>query len=168
LSLIKYRKNCLESFHKTEEGLLIPSNYFLFLIMFCGGMAVALQPSINARLAQRVGILESACISFAVGTLVLLLIVLISGRGTIKGIYGVAWWELTGGILGALFVSLTILVVPRIGTAATMAAIIAAQLTTGLVLDHFGLFGFKVLTLDLKRLMGLVLLTLGASLMLRH
>jgi transporter family-2 protein len=147
---------------------LIPSNYFLFLIMFCGGMAVALQPSINARLAQRVGILESACISFAVGTLVLLLIVLISGRGTIKGIYGVAWWELTGGILGALFVSLTILVVPRIGTAATMAAIIAAQLTTGLVLDHFGLFGFKVLTLDLKRLMGLVLLTLGASLMLRH
>jgi transporter family-2 protein len=125
------------------------SNYFLFLIMFCGGMAVALQPSINARLAQKVGILESACISFAVGTLVLLLVVLISGRGTVKGIYGVAWWELTGGILGAIVVSLTILVVPRIGTAATMAAIIAAQLTTGLILDQFGLFGFKVIPLDL-------------------
>jgi transporter family-2 protein len=144
------------------------SNYFLFLIMFCGGMAVALQPSINARLAQKVGILESACISFAVGTLVLLLVILISGRGTVKGIYGAAWWELTGGILGAIVVSLTILVVPRIGTAATMAAIIAAQLTTGLVLDHFGLFGFKVLSLDLKRFIGLAFLALGAGLMLRR
>jgi transporter family-2 protein len=144
------------------------SNYFLFLIMFCGGMAVALQPSINARLAQKVGILESACISFAVGTLVLLLVILISGRGTVKGIYGAAWWELTGGILGAIVVSLTILVVPRIGTAATMAAIIAAQLTTGLILDHFGLFGFKVLSLDLKRFIGLAFLALGAGLMLRR
>jgi len=131
-------------------------------------MAVALQPSINARLAQKIGILESACISFAVGTLVLLLVVFISGRGSLKGIYSATWWELTGGILGALFVSLTILVVPRIGTAATMAAIIAAQLTTGLVLDHFGLFGFKVFPFDLKRLMGLAFLTLWAGLMIRH
>ena len=144
------------------------SNYFLFLMMFFGGMAVALQPCINARLAQKVGILESACISFAVGTLVLLLVVLISGRGTLKGICGAAWWEFTGGILGAIFVSFTILVVPRIGTAATMAAIIAAQLTTGLILDHFGLFGFKVISLDLKRFIGLAFLTLGAGLMLRR
>ena len=142
------------------------SNYFLFLIMFCGGMAAALQPSINARLAQKVGILESACISFAVGTLVLLLVVLISGRGTVKGIYGIAWWELTGGILGVIVVSLTILVVPRIGTAATMAAIIAAQLTTGLILDHFGLFGFNEIPVDLKRLVGLAFLIVGAGLML--
>ena len=98
------------------------TNYLLFIIMFFGGMTVALQPSINARLAQRVGILESACISFAVGTLVLLLVVLMSGRGTVKGIYGADWWEFTGGVLGAAFVSLTILVVPRIGTAAAMAA----------------------------------------------
>jgi transporter family-2 protein len=144
------------------------SNYFMFLMMFFGGMAVALQPSINARLAQKIGILESACISFAVGTLVLLLVVFISGRGTLKGVYSAAWWELTGGILGALFVSLTIVVVPRIGTSATMAAIIAAQLTTGLILDHFGLFGFKVFPFDLKRLMGLAFLTLGAGLMLRR
>ena len=144
------------------------TNYLLFLIMFFGGMTVALQPSINARLAQRVGILESACISFAVGALVLLLVVLTTGRGTVKGIYGAAWWELTGGVLGALFVSLTILVVPRIGTAAAMAAIIAAQLGTGLVLDHFGLFGFKVLPFDLKRLIGLAFLIFGAALLLRR
>lgn len=144
------------------------SNTLLFLLMFCGGMAAAIQPSINARLAQKIGLLESAFISFAVGTLVLLMVVFIGGRGTIKGVYGADWWELTGGVLGAVIVSLTILVVPRIGTAATMAAIIAAQLTTGLVLDHFGLFGFKELHFDLKRFIGLVFLALGAGLMLRR
>ena len=167
-SSIRYRKNWQKNFNSLVRFAYIMSNYFLFLIMFCGGMAVALQPSINARLAQKVGILESACISFAVGTLALLLVVLISGRGTVKGIYGVAWWELTGGILGAIVASLTILVVPRIGTAAAMAAIIAAQLTTGLILDHFGLFGFNEIPVDLKRLVGLVFLIVGAGLMLRR
>ncbi|HZV82312.1 MAG TPA: DMT family transporter, partial [Geobacteraceae bacterium] len=33
--------------------------------MFCGGITIALQPSINARLAQKVGLVESSCISFA-------------------------------------------------------------------------------------------------------
>ncbi|MFC1823388.1 DMT family transporter [Thermodesulfobacteriota bacterium] len=144
------------------------SNYLLFLIMFCGGMAVAVQPPINARLAQKVGILESAFISFAIGALVLLLVVLATGRGSLKGIYGAAWWELTGGFLGALFVSLTILVVPRIGITAAMAAVITAQLSTGLLLDHFGLFGLQGAPLDLKRLIGAGFLMLGALLVLKH
>ncbi|MRR37694.1 EamA-like transporter family protein, partial [bacterium] len=43
------------------------SNLHLFLLMMFGGAVLALQPSINARLAQKVGILESSFISFAVG-----------------------------------------------------------------------------------------------------
>jgi transporter family-2 protein len=140
------------------------SNLVLFLMMFGGGMAVAVQPSINARLAQRVGIIESAFISFAVGTLVLFMVVVAVGRGSLKGIYGATWWELTGGTLGALFVTLTILVVPRIGTAAAMAATIAAQLSTGLILDHLGLFGLGVAPFSLKRVLGAGFLMLGAGL----
>lgn len=144
------------------------SNLMLFLLMLFGGVAVASQPSINARLAQKVGIIESACISFAVGTLVLALFVFFSGRGTIKGIFAAEWWELTGGVLGAVFVSLTILVVPRIGTAAAMAATIAAQLSTGLVLDHLGAFGMKGTPITLPRLLGTGLLFMGAFLLLKR
>lgn len=144
------------------------SSIVFFFIMFCAGMTVAIQPSINARLAQKVGILESACISFAVGTLVLLTVVLVSGRYNVKGLSEANWWEWTGGILGAIFVSTTILVVPRIGTAAAMAATIAAQLITGIILDHFGLFGFKGATLDLKRFAGALLLLCGAALVFKR
>ena len=139
-----------------------------FIIMFLGGMAVAVQPSINGRLAQRVGVLESSCISFAVGTLALLLLLLVSGRGSLRAIGDVRWWELTGGFLGAFFVTLTIVVVPRIGTTAAMAATIAAQLITGILLDHYGLFGLRTVPTDARRAAGALLLLAGAALVFRR
>lgn len=141
----------------------------LFLLMFVGGLAIAIQPSINARLAQRVGAVESSCVSFAVGTLVLLAIVLASGRaGSLRGVGDARWWELSGGLLGAFFVTMTIVIVPRIGTAAAMAATIAAQLMAGMLLDHFGAFGLRTVPLDWKRALGGLFLLFGASLVFRR
>lgn len=143
-------------------------NQFLLLaLMFCGGIAVAVQPSINGRLAQKVGTFESSCISFAIGTLLLMAVVLVAGRGSLKGITGASWWELTGGCLGAFFVTMTIVAIPRIGTTASMAAVIGAQLVTGVLLDHFGLFGFRTIPLDGKRAIGVALLMAGTSLIIR-
>jgi bacterial/archaeal transporter family-2 protein len=144
------------------------NNLLWFVLMFSGGIAVAIQPSINGRLAQRIGVVEGSCVSFAVGTLALLLVALAAGQGNFRLLGSARWWELSGGFLGALFVTLTILAVPRLGTASTMTAAIAAQLLTGLVLDHFGLFGFKVIPLDGKRVLGAVLLLAGAGLVFRR
>lgn len=143
------------------------SNFILLLLMFCGGIAIAVQPSINGRLAQKIGVVESSCISFAVGALVLLGGALLAGKGSFRGLAAVSWWELTGGLLGAFFVTLTIIAVPRIGTTSAMAAVIGAQLTTGILLDHFGLFGFKTIPLDGKRLIGVVLLMAATALIFR-
>jgi len=144
------------------------SNLLLFLLMVCGGFAVALQPSINARLAQRVGAYESSFISFAVGTLALLVVVLLAGKGSLRGIADARWWELTGGFLGAFFVTLTIIAVPRLGTVAVMAAIIAGQLATAALLDQFGAFGLRHIPLTPLRLLGICLLAAGAALIVRR
>jgi len=144
------------------------SNMFPVLLMICAGAAVALQPSINARLAQKVGFLQSACISFTVGAVALFIAILCSGRYTVKGLADSAWWEWTGGLFGAFFVSATILAVPRIGTAAAMAATITAQLLVGLILDHFRLFGYGAGPIDLKRSLGALFLITGAALIIRR
>jgi len=145
------------------------NSVLFFVVMFIAGMAVAIQPSINGRLAQRVGALESSCISFAVGTLILFAFLLVGGKlGNLRGITDARWWELTGGLLGAFFVTLTIVIVPRIGTASAMAAIIAAQLMTGLLLDQYGIFGFRTIALDGKRSLGVALLLIGAGLVFRR
>ncbi|MEW5746323.1 MAG: DMT family transporter [Nitrospirota bacterium] len=141
---------------------------FLFIAMFFAGVTVAVQPSINARLAQKVGVVESSFFSFLVGTLAMLVVVLVSGRGSLKAVTGASWWELTGGLLGAFFVSMTIVAVPRIGTASTMAAVITAQLITGLALDRSGLFGLRIIPLDAPRILGAALLLTGAFLIFKR
>lgn len=140
----------------------------LVLITFFGGLAATIQPSINARLAQKIGLIESAFVSFFVGTMVLLAIALSTSGGSLRAVSEARWWELTGGFLGALFVATTILAVPRIGTTATMAIIITAQLSVGMLLDHFGLFGLRHIPLDLRRLAGVALLAIGVVLILRR
>ena len=143
------------------------NNLLLVLLMACGGLAVAVQPSINARLAQKVGSFESSLLSFAVGTLAMLAVVMIFGRGSLRSVGSATWWELTGGFLGAYFVTMTIFAVPRLGTAAVMAIVIAGQLVTGALLDQFGAFGLRQVPLTPLRGIGIVLLCLGAGLVIR-
>ena len=144
------------------------NNLTLLLMMACGGVAVALQPSINARLAQKVGSYESSLISFAVGTLCLLAVVPVAGRGNLRNVLDATWWEFSGGLLGAFFVTMTIIAVPRMGTVAVMAIIIAGQLTTGALLDQFGIFGLRQVAFTPLRGLGIALLFLGALLVVRR
>ena len=144
------------------------SNLVLMLLIVGGGVAVAIQPSINARLAQKTGFLEAATISFAVGTLVLLVISLISAQGSLRRVVEVPWWQLSGGLFGAFFVTMTIVGVPRIGTAAVLALTIVSQLTAGLVMDHYGMFGMRGIPIDGKRILGVALLLIGVFLVCKR
>lgn len=144
------------------------SNLLLMALIVAGGVAVALQPSINARLAEKTGYLQAATISFAVGTLVLLFLSLASSQGSLRRASEADWWQLSGGLFGAFFVTMTIVGVPRIGTTAVLALTIVSQLAAGLVLDHFGLFGMRGIPIDFKRALGVVLLLIGVTLICRR
>lgn len=144
------------------------SNLLLIVLMVAGGVAVAVQPSINARLAEKTGYLQAATISFAVGTLVLLLISLSTPQGSFRKIGDADWWQLSGGLFGAFFVTMTIVGVPRIGITAVLALTIVSQLLAGLLMDHYGLFGMRGIPVDFKRLLGVVLLLVGVVLICRR
>lgn len=144
------------------------SNFILIVLMAVGGVAVAVQPSINARLAEKTGFLEAATVSFAVGTLVLLLVSIASGQGSFRRVPDADWWQLTGGLFGAFFVAMTIVGVPRIGTTAVLALTIVSQLIAGMVMDHYGLFGMRGIPIDFKRLLGVTFLLVGVFLICRR
>ena len=77
------------------------------------------------------------------------------------------WWVWGGGLLGAFFVTASIVVAPRLGAAITLALIIAGQLIVALALDHFGLLGFEERPLNGWRVLGAVLLVIGVALIRR-
>jgi len=97
----------------------------------------------------------------------MLVMVMISGRGNLRNMADASWWELTGGFLGAYFVTMTIVAVPRLGTLAVMSIIIAGQLTTAALLDKYGAFGLRQIPLTPMRGAGIILLCIGASLVIR-
>lgn len=111
------------------------------LLAVLGGITIAIQGQINGGLGKKVGVIEASFISFGIGTLALLFIVLFVGNGNISAIASVPKWQLTGGLLGAIYVIVIVLVVPRIGVAPTLVGVIAGQIIIGAVIDHFGLFG---------------------------
>ncbi len=143
-------------------------NLLLMLMIIAGGVAVALQPSINARLAEKTGYLQAATVSFAVGTLVLLILSLASSEGSLRRTTDAEWWQFTGGLLGAYFVTMTIVGVPRIGTTAVLALTIVSQLVAGMILDHYGVLGMRGIPIDFKRILGIVLLVVGVALICRR
>ena len=128
------------------------------LLAIIGGIAVAAQSQINGGLGKKTGILESSFISFGIGTLALFFAVLFFGKGNLLAVAAVPKWQLLGGLLGALYLTISILVVPKIGVAATFAAVIAGQIVMGAIIDHFGLFGGMRMPIDAKKAAAIFLL----------
>jgi transporter family-2 protein len=138
---------------------------FLLLAVLAGG-ALPFQAGINARLATFVGgPIRASAISFAVGTLVLLLVALVATRGEVStGRLGsVPWWGWLGGAVGAGYVASTVAAAPRLGALSLFTAVIFGQLLCSAVLDHFGVL-YKEHSLSAGRLAGVVLLATGVVL----
>ena len=101
---------------------------------------------------------EGAFISFAVGTLALLLLTIFMGKGNILSAFSVPQWQLTGALLGAVYVFAMVLVVPKIGVGSALIAAIAGQMLMSTLIDHFNVFGGKQVLIDWKRVGALILL----------
>ncbi|MGP4076700.1 DMT family transporter [Halobacillus sp. K22] len=135
--------------------------WLLMLLVFIGGIGVAIQSSVNGGLGQKIGVFEGAFTSFLVGTVVLFLVMLFFGKGNLVNVFQVPKWQLLGGVLGAFFVSTMVLAVPRIGVGAAIFTLISAQLIASSLIDHFGWLGMKQIPLDGQRIAGMALMIIA-------
>ncbi|MED4301908.1 DMT family transporter [Geobacillus stearothermophilus] len=95
------------------------------------------------------------------GTIVLFLVQLFFGKGELLAMFSTPKWQLTGGILGAFYVFVMVLIVPKVGVANSLAAVIAGQLVMSSIIDHFGLFGGQRIPFDMTRLAAIACLFLA-------
>jgi bacterial/archaeal transporter family-2 protein len=141
---------------------------FAVLIMAVVGGALALQAPINAGLGKSTGSFAAATISFAVGTLLLAAIVVLSGKmSDIGSVAHVEWYYLLGGALGAAYVFSALVLISHIGAGGIAAATITGQLTTSVVLDRIGFLGLEETPITASRLAGIGLLLAGTYLIVR-
>ncbi|MCY1389523.1 Inner membrane protein YdcZ [compost metagenome] len=146
-----------------------PAAWWLLCLPLIAGAFLPLQAGINGQLAKQVSsVLAAALISFAVGTVALVALVLLQREvPTFNALKGLTWWHWSGGLLGAFFITTAAFAGPRIGAMLFMALVLAGQLTMAMALDHFGWAGFREAPASLGKLTGLVLIFGGIWLIRR-
>lgn len=142
----------------------------LGLLAAAAGASFVTQASVNTQLRAALG---SACwasfVSYLGGTLVMLTVIALihepvpSAADAAKS----SWLYWTGGFFGAVYVVITIMLLPRLGAAALLALFVTGQMLASLAFDHFGLFGLARQPADPLRLLGALLLVAGVVLIRR-
>src|SRR5438045_4836965 len=137
---------------------------FYILPVLCG-VAIAVQTIVNGQLRHAIGSpLVAAFISFFIGTVVLFLLILITRQPvpSIQTLQQVSLGKWAGGLLGAFFVTAVIMSIQKIPAATLFALIITSQLITALIIDQFGWFGAIQSPANALKIVGAVLLLVGA------
>ncbi len=136
------------------------------LLGVLAGAFIAIQAPVNAQLARGLGVpVAAAAISFLSGAIVLGVITFLTTRTqglVIDWKAPAPWLFVVGGVLGAVYVTSTVLLTPRIGAAALMAFLVAGQLLAGMLVDKAGILGVAVREISMGRIVGAVLLLAGA------
>lgn len=136
------------------------------LLGVLAGAFIAIQAPVNAQLARGLGVpVAAAAISFLAGAIVLGIVTLVTTR--IQGLVidwkaPEPWLFVAGGTLGAVYVTSSVLLTPRIGAAALMAFLVAGQLLAGMLVDRAGYLGVAVREISMGRVVGAMLLLAGA------
>jgi transporter family-2 protein len=138
-----------------------------YALALCAGISFVAQQAVNANLRAEIGSAWWAGFaSYLGGTIVMLVAALVMREAlpTVGMISRSTWLSWMGGVFGAVYIAVSIFLLPRLGAATVIALIVAGQMIGSLAFDHFGVLGLNVHQASPARLAGAVLLMLGAIL----
>ena len=128
------------------------------------GMLSASQTAINGHLGIVLNSsVKAAFVSFFVGTLMLLMIVLVV-RPKLKIqklISKNPWWMWLGGFIGAIFVLVNVYLVPILGTGLAVVIVLVGLIIGSLLIDQYGLFESKKNPITFAEIISLLIMVIG-------
>ena len=134
-------------------------------IMFLAGVGVPLLAGLNAALGQRLGSPAAAALClFLIALLVSLIVTLATGAGPLKSLSVQPKHLFLGGVLIAFYVLSITYIAPHFGVGNAVFFVLLGQLVAAGAIDHFGLFGAKVVPLSFPRIAGIALMAAGVAL----
>jgi transporter family-2 protein len=139
------------------------SVYMLVAVMVGAGLAV--QVMVNSQLRNAISsTVWAAIIQFAVGLAGLGVAALVLRQSPSASLPRSPWWIWVGGLIGATYILLSIVLVPRLGAALLLASIVVGQMAASLLIDHHGWLGAPIHRLSAARALGAALLVVGLAL----
>src|ERR1700685_1792149 len=139
----------------------------LYLLAAGAGVSFVFQQAVNANLRAELGSLWWAgFISYAGGTLAMFAAIVVMREPwlNLPALSRTSYLSWTGGIFGAIYIAISILLLPRLGAAVVVALIVLGQMLGALAFDHFALLGVPENPVSPMRLAGAALLVAGVVL----
>ncbi len=131
------------------------------------GISMAVQGSLNTLLSKAVGLLEAAFVVHLLGSIILVVLLLLRfGKGDLTQLGDAPWYAYLGALLSVVILYTVMASISKLGVSIATTAIIVGQVSTALLLDHFGLFGLKEVPFTWWKALGVVFLAAGAKIML--
>lgn len=144
------------------------SEIIFFIIALIAGISMAVQGSLNSVLGKIVGLWEATFVVHIIATFLVAVIIFVFNlnKGSFSSLSEAPWYTYLGGILNVMILYGVVISIPQLGVANATAIIIVGQVTTAVLIDHFGLWGLETIPFHWTKLVGVVLLALGAKLLL--
>lgn len=143
------------------------TNILFTIIALLAGASFVIQQAVNSNLRTEIdSIWWAGFISYLGGTIAMLLMVIVTREPLIAPslISRSTWWSWSGGIFGAIYIAILIMLLPKLGTFTVVMLIVVAQLLTSLIFDHFGILNVPQQPITMVRIIGVFLLVSGAVL----
>jgi bacterial/archaeal transporter family-2 protein len=123
----------------------------MWALAAAAGMSFMTQQAVNSSLVSNIdSAARAGFASYLGGTLCMLLFAVArDGLPSARSMAQADWWAWTGGFFGAVYIAVSILLLPRLGAG---------------TFDHVGWFGLPRHSADLPRLIGAGLLIAGVAL----
>jgi len=134
---------------------------FYLSLAIISGLCMSFQSPANATLSRYTGNLQATCVSFGTGMLCVAVLMLTMGDGNLSKITDASWWQLLGGTYGIYIVLVLTYAMPRLGAALTSTILTLGQITTGMILDTFGLLQLPKVPLAPARVAGALIVLAG-------
>ncbi len=144
-------------------------SFLLLLVALAAGVANPFQSGLNAELNKQLGKPLWATLSvYATGLAALLLVQLFVREALpTSRLSGVPWWAWLGGAVSIVSTIIGLTIAQKLGSTLFTGASLSASIITSVLLDQFGLIGFKQHTASPGRLVGCGLLCAGVWLVAR-
>ena len=128
------------------------------------GFAVPLQAGSNARLGVLLGHpFWATVISLLISGVAIALVMLVVKvpRPNLGALMGGPWWIWLGGLAGVFYITIALMVVPRLGALNFIMAVVVGQLIISLIIDYFGLLGLPRHTPSMQKIIGVSVVLAG-------
>ncbi|MDC9591155.1 DMT family transporter [Xenorhabdus sp. XENO-10] len=137
-------------------------------ILACGaifaGAVVPLQAGANAALGRSLGHpLWGTVVSLLVSLLAVIpvLLTIRVPMPQIAQAVNLPIWSWFGGIAGVIYITAALILTPQLGATNFIICVIAGQIITSVLVDHFGLMGLPIKGANLGKILGVVLIFTG-------